>query len=593
MAYAGPVRLMQRYFEDSGYTFRPGENAVDVCLDAISGLIESSDISVTAASLPDLWHRKDMHVQQHAGLVAAAAGGDFELPIPQVLPENHGTKTQFVHWAVISFLFPPIVFVPFHATVYRSRSAQYGGALGALLCLIIAAIGAYIVMGNTVFVFGERYPAAAFFLQYYAYAFSTSNLITATCVLGGWGMAMKKRWCVAVPIHFVMANALGPLLLPFFFLFREKLRYAAVLGFGTWMIVFGTAMGTAAVLAPAFEGQYSNSGFLPQSALMAECFFLLFPTIGFSLIAISASRWNRIPSSDRLISPFLSQTAFQFRRALLQYVRDVFGIAFDLVLPMFTGVACGVLSLGKEWTPPLTEVSEWASNATRCIGCQLSLASTPLRVEAMCKMLNLNNDPYPPLSLMACMGLGLTAVTSSLRLFSNKAVFKRESRAGMATEAYYLGRMGLHMLVSLAATFLFCISFYWLVAPHAPFGYLFAVFFLVYLCCSGVGFWTSVILMPSLSGLMAILGVLAFVLFGGSMFVTGVALPPFWDWLNFAFWCISVLSPMRWSYELVVLIIMKASVRLSLFIFFTHSCAAVCSVSARSHVQLFVFAVRV
>ena len=261
-----------------------------------------------------------------------------------------------------------------------------------------------------------------------------------------------------------------------------------------------------------------------------------------------------------MISPFLVQAVFQFWRALRQYLRDVFGIAFDLALPMFTGVACGVLSLGKQWTPPLTELSDWAANATRCLGCGAPLDMIPLRVDAMCKMLQINNDPFPPMSLMACMGLGLTAVTSSLRLFSNKAVFKRESRAGMSTEAYYLGRMMLHMLVSVTATFLFTISFYWLVAPHSPFGLLFVVFFLVYLCCSGVGFWTSVLLVPSLSGLIAILGVLAFVLFGGSMFITGVALPPLDDGLNVAFWAISLLSPMRWSYELVVLIIMKVGV---------------------------------
>jgi hypothetical protein len=28
----------------------------------------------------------------------------------------------------------------------------------------------------------------------------------------------------------------------------------------------------------------------------------------------------------------------------------------DLVLPLFTGIATGLLSLGKTWTPPLTEI---------------------------------------------------------------------------------------------------------------------------------------------------------------------------------------------------------------------------------------------
>jgi hypothetical protein len=153
------------------------------------------------------------------------------------------------------------------------------------------------------------------------------------------------------------------------------------------------------------------------------------------------------------------------------------------------------------------------------------------------QLLALNDDPYPSLSLMACMGtrateckifmfflsfsfqgLGLTAVTSSLRLFSNKAVFKRESRAGMSTEAYYLGRMmvrkiislsvlfsftcafeQVHLLVSLVGVFLFTITLFWLVAPRCSFSLLYSVFLLVDLCCSGLGFWTSVILSPQLS----------------------------------------------------------------------------------------------
>jgi len=178
-------------------------------------------------------------------------------------------------------------------------------------------------------------------------------------------------------------------------------------------------------------------------------------------------------------------------------------------------------SLGKQWTPPLTEVSEWAANATRCLGCDSPLANTPLKIEAMCKLISLNDDPYPPLSLMACMGLGLAAVTSSLRLFANKAVFKRESRSGMSTEAHYVGRMMLHLLVSIAATFLFSITLYWLVAPRCSFAPLFGVFLLIYLTCSGLGFWTSILLSPALSGIIGILGVFSFVLFGGSMFAFG------------------------------------------------------------------------
>jgi ABC-type multidrug transport system ATPase subunit len=55
IAYAGPVKMMKSYFEDLGFAFPPGENAVEVCLSAISGLINSSNPEVTAFTIPDLW----------------------------------------------------------------------------------------------------------------------------------------------------------------------------------------------------------------------------------------------------------------------------------------------------------------------------------------------------------------------------------------------------------------------------------------------------------------------------------------------------------------------------------------------------------
>ncbi len=114
---------------------------------------------------------------------------------------------------------------------------------------------------------------------------------------------------------------------------------------------------------------------------------------------------------DRMIASFLTQTWFQFLRASRQYVRDVFGVALDLFLPLFTGMATGVLvksmfffffffffffsmffsfikkSIGKQWTPPLTEISDWAANATRCLGCAQQLADTPVKIEAVCKVI--------------------------------------------------------------------------------------------------------------------------------------------------------------------------------------------------------------
>ena len=292
MAYAGPVRLMQRYFEELGFAFKPGENAVDVCLDAISGLIESASPGVTAAALPDLWQRRGTHVQQHDELVeaaaAVAAAQDQELPVAQLLPAHAGTKTQAAYWAAMCFAFPPLVFAPFHYRPHRNQAAQYGGFLGALLSLCTVSVLTFVLMRLLPHGAKTGGPVLTFFV-FYLYCFASVNLAVASLTLIGFFVAVKRRLCVALPAHFVMACALGPVLVPFYFVFREKLRYAAVLGLGLWLVAFGACMGAAAVLLPAFYGNgYMTSGFLPEWTVVAQIFFVVFPCFGFCLISISA-----------------------------------------------------------------------------------------------------------------------------------------------------------------------------------------------------------------------------------------------------------------------------------------------------------------
>jgi hypothetical protein len=154
------------------------------------------------------------------------------------------------------------------------------------------------------------------------------------------------------------------------FMFREKLRYAARLGFGLWLVAFGVVFGTSFVIEP-FDGHHRDTVFTVTAPILyAEFFLLFFPTIGFSYMAVSAIRWNHLPSSDRLIASFLAQTWFQFVRASRQYLRDVFGVGLDLFLPMFTGFATGVLveRERKSWKIVfgfllfLSPVSLWESN---------------------------------------------------------------------------------------------------------------------------------------------------------------------------------------------------------------------------------------
>ena len=370
-------------------------------------------------------------------------------------------------------------------------------------------------------------------------------------------MYKKRTISLSLGSHFLMNLALGPLVLPLYLrTLKEKTKYASLLGFGLWIVLFGSSMGTFFLVKQFNRGPVLGE-FLTRDDLVAEFFFFSAPLLGFVMISVSVSRWSRIPASDRTTASFFFAVWLQFRRALWQYARDVTGIFLDLVLAFFTGTMVGILSLGKKWTPPLSETSAWAANATKCLGCQQNDASIPTRIEAMCKVLNLSSELYASLSLMVSMGIALLAVMSSQRLFSAHSVWRRESRSGMSTEAMYFGRSLLHLLVSLVATMLFSLPFFFLVQPHGMFGSLFGLFLLLHVCFSGLGMYCSILLSPALSGLMSVLGVLSFVLFSGSLFVYGVAMPPLTMALPWALWVISLVSPIRWAYELFFLLMMN------------------------------------
>jgi hypothetical protein len=383
MAYAGPVKSMKNYFEDLGFVFPASENAVDVCLDAVSGLRTSTNPAVTVASIPELWMKRNGGEVPREGLEPVPNDFDeeevsddddvnpleeLEQPMEQRLPDTPGVRRDFWRMFLVCFLFPPLSLMSFYSTRFRTRASQLGAVSGSS-CMILLSM---VILDFVFPIMLSRFGASDFklFFSVYAIAFSSINILVSLVALIAALRSYKRPFSLSVLAHFQMAVALGPFLLPAVFIFREKLRYAARLGFGLWLVAFGVVFGTSFVIEP-FYGHHRDTVFTVTAPILyAEFFLLFFPTIGFSYMAVSAIRWNHLPSSDRLIASFLAQTWFQFVRASRQYLRDVFGVGLDLFLPMFTGFATGVLveRERKSWKIVfgfllfLSPVSLWESN---------------------------------------------------------------------------------------------------------------------------------------------------------------------------------------------------------------------------------------
>jgi energy-coupling factor transporter ATP-binding protein EcfA2 len=310
VAFAGPVKSIRPYFEDElGFPFAVGENIVDVAMDALSGIIQSDKEDVDPASLANLWEEKQALVDAPPEeVVDASINGN--VVSEQLLPEEMGTRLSFWLAMVGAFFFPPFLISTFYWNRFRTKNIQYGAFLGAQISIMLFTIIALFVTAQTGI--GTLWYIGLFI---YWTGFATVNLTTSLVALIVWIvlMAKGKKISLALGSHYVMGSALGFFMLPLFlvFDFKEKIKYCTLLAFGTYLVVFGATMGSVSVIIPASRGGGSVANFLPNLDLLAEVMIIGLPTIGFVLISISVSRWRRIPSSDRIISPIWRQIWLQ------------------------------------------------------------------------------------------------------------------------------------------------------------------------------------------------------------------------------------------------------------------------------------------
>lgn len=353
---------------------------------------------------------------------------------------------------------------------------------------------------------------------------------------------------------------LGPVIfLGFFWIRSTKKRYAMIIGWALWLAITGISIG---LIGP--ELQFMNVNTSRLGTIVAQTTWVLSLSLSLTCLVVCLSRWKRIPLDERRIATFWEQVWLQLRRYYLQMTTAWFTVAFDLGLPFFTGLMTACLFYAQPWQAPLVESSSLALGIFHCYSCW-DLSAIPDGLDgyptvaqraALCKLMSLSDDIFPRVGLMATLGLSLVAVASSLRVFGeNKANFSREQASGLSTGAFYVGGSIGHLGVAMVATLGFLLPFHAILGLQGSFGHLYAMLLMVYLSASGVGFFCSVLFSEGLGTVFSILGVLVMMLFGGSLYVHGVATPD--SALQFALWVPSFLSPLRWAYELFYLIVME------------------------------------
>ena len=77
--------------------------------------------------------------------------------------------------------------------------------------------------------------------------------------------------------------------------------------------------------------------------IVTQAIFTLGGSVALSLFVISVSRWRKLPYDDRRIAGFSSQVLSQLIRYAKELLASWFSVAFDLALPLLTGLMTGAL----------------------------------------------------------------------------------------------------------------------------------------------------------------------------------------------------------------------------------------------------------
>lgn len=195
-----------------------------------------------------------------------------------------------------------------------------------------------------------------------------------------------------------------------------------------------------------------------------------------------------IDAVNRDSAGFFSLTWLYLKRALMQQARSKKAIATDLVMCF---VAAGALALvykgSPMYKPPYSK-----HNLDGCPGDTASLCQACLSASV---------DQILARASMTCIAVGLTGVSSMVRIFGRERVVYFREASGLPqprhTLAYFLGK-DISMLPQMfIAPFLYTIVYYSSTTPSAPFSVYYAVILALYYTSSAFAFLVSVIAAPS------------------------------------------------------------------------------------------------
>eukprot|EP01122_Echinamoeba_exundans_P004415 TRINITY_DN1444_c0_g1_i2.p1 TRINITY_DN1444_c0_g1~~TRINITY_DN1444_c0_g1_i2.p1 ORF type:complete len:1867 (+),score=179.30 TRINITY_DN1444_c0_g1_i2:376-5976(+) len=188
------------------------------------------------------------------------------------------------------------------------------------------------------------------------------------------------------------------------------------------------------------------------------------------------------------------------KRSLLLQVRDVISIVLNLFLVFVAGLLLGFVYADASYRGPAPKEDQ---------------ALCPSFIKDLCEMPQ--EDTYVLQFALLNMALGLTAIAGSLRTFGDEHVtFQRETRAGLNSFAFFLGKNLAAIPMLLVPPLIMLTIFYFISSPASGFWEMYAILILVQSACTGAGYLMSIVLPASSSLLCGVVFVIVSTLFSGA-----------------------------------------------------------------------------